>query len=308
MAHEAGSDIFLVAMTAPARAGSVHSSPDCRAVMERIALALRLGVELRTETGWTVLREIDGPAALDAGVEGALERGARERERYEFFAAVGHELRTPLTSIRGYLETLLETPVDEQTARRFLETARREALRMGRLIEGMFEFSLLDLSGQSLLGASCEVDAQIDQACEIVRPLAQQRGMSLERGPLCAARIFLEADAFLQMLVNLLDNAVKYGKPDGCARICAAIQGEELVVSIDDDGPGVTAGERNAIFGLRVRGEQRDRWAGTGIGLAIVKMIADRAGGRIECARSPLGGARFEIVLPVGAESARSAS
>jgi signal transduction histidine kinase len=201
------------------------------------------------------------------------------------------------------LETLIDGGVDPITSRRFLETARREALRMGRLLEGMFEFSLLDLSAQALLGRTCEVAAQIDVACEVVRPLAQARRILLHRAHCAPAATPVDPDACLQLLVNLLDNAIKYGREGGTVRIGTAIEGESVVISVDDDGPGIVPAERESIFGLRVRGAQSTSRPGTGIGLAIVKMIAERAGGCIAVRESPLGGARFEVALPLaGAE------
>lgn len=301
-AHDPGSDIFAIVMTAPSREARAPSAVDIRAVLERVAAAILLRSGLRVETGWTTLARVDSREDLGRNVCAALERGARERERYEFFSAIGHELRTPLTSIRGYLETLLDDDTDPPTARRFLETARREALRMGRLLEGMFEFSLLDLSGEALAGQSCDVRSQLMQACEIVRPLAQTRAVSIE----CAASIdvaaAIDGDACLQLAVNLLDNAVKYGREGGIVRVSLAARGGEAVISVDDDGPGIGAQERDSIFGLRVRGASSAARPGTGIGLAIVKLIAERAGGGICVADSPLGGARFEAAIPLKEE------
>ncbi len=99
-------------------------------------------------------------------LERALLRGAQERERYAFFSALGHELRTPLSSIRGYLETLLDDDVDARTRRRFVRIAYNESLRLSRLVDGMFEISLLDLhatlrrpSGSGSLGLALEAAA-----------------------------------------------------------------------------------------------------------------------------------------------------
>mgnify|MGYP001189160677 CR=1 FL=1 len=305
--HDPGSDVFAIAMTAPSRESRIPSPLDCRSVLERVALAMSLSAEMRIETGWTLLRRFDASSSFEREIELALERGARERERYEFFAAIGHELRTPLTSIRGYLETLLDGGVDEATAQRFLETARRETLRMGRLLEGMFEFSLLDLSAEAMLGRSCEISRQIDLACEVVRPLAQQRGILVHRSS-CDAFACIEPDMCLQLLVNLLDNAIKYGRDGGLVTIGVSIDRDDVVIAVDDDGPGISPAERESIFGLRVRGALAASRPGTGIGLAIVKMIAERAGGSIGVTESPLGGARFEATLPARAELAVSAS
>jgi signal transduction histidine kinase len=297
-AHDAGSDHFIIAMTAPSREQPSPSSAGCRAVLERVAAAMSLSSELRIETGWTLVRRLDRRDGLAAEIEIALERGARERERYEFFAAIGHELRTPLTSIRGYLETLLDGGVDPDLARRFLETSRREALRMARLLDGMFEFSLLDLSADALLSRSCNIARQMELACEIVRPAALGRNIGLECAPCSPALVALDADACLQLLVNLLDNAIKYSGDGGSVRIAADLRGGEVAVTVDDDGPGIAPAERDSIFGLRVRGTSASARPGTGIGLAIVKMIAERAGGGIYVCDSPLGGARFEATLP----------
>jgi signal transduction histidine kinase len=276
--------------------------------LERVAVAMSLSSDLRIETGWTLVRRLDTSAALASEIGVALERGARERERYEFFAAIGHELRTPLTSIRGYLETLLDGEVDADLSRHFLETSRREALRMGRLLDGMFEFSLLDLSAEALLTRSCEIGRQIETACEIVRPAALSRKIVLERACPNAAAVALDADACLQLLVNLLDNAIKYSGDGGRVCIGAELRGAEIAITVDDDGPGIAPAERDSIFGLRVRGAHTSARPGTGIGLAIVKMIAERAGGGIRVCESPLGGARFEALLPTKEEIAQGAS
>jgi signal transduction histidine kinase len=297
-AHDPGSDRFAIAMTAPSRHAGPPSAADCRAVLERVAAALSLNAELRVETGWTTLRRLDACEGLSHDIELALERGARERERYEFFAAIGHELRTPLTSIRGYLETLLEGEIEPAVARRFLETSRREALRMGRLLDGMFEFSLLDLSVDALAGRSCDVARQIELACEVVCPSALARGIVVQRITDAQAMAAIDPDACLQLLVNLLDNGIKYGAEAGTVAIGVGERGAELVVTVDDDGPGIAAGERESIFGLRVRGAHAAMRPGTGIGLAIVKMIVERVGGLIRVTESPLGGARFEASLP----------
>lgn len=303
--HDAGSDVFTIVMTAPSRDARAPSSVDIRSVLERVSAAISLHCGLRAETGWILLTRLESDLRRD--IAAALERGARERERYEFFSAIGHELRTPLSSIRGYLETLLDGHVDPATSRRFLETARREALRMGRLLDGMFEFSLLDLSTDALAGQWCDLGAQIVQACEVVRPLARSRSIGVERKPI-DARAAIDPDACLQLLVNLLDNAVKYGREGGAVRVGARAENGEVVVSVDDDGPGIAAHERESIFGLRVRGSSSSARPGTGIGLAIVKMIAERAGGAVRVAASPLGGACFEVTLPLKEEFGSRAS
>ncbi len=313
LGHDPGSDRYVIVMTgerreAPSQTERLPSAVDVRAALERVAAAVACACDLRVESGWTLVRGFDPQIGLERDIQTALERGARERERYEFFATVGHELRTPLTSISGYLETLLDRPVDPPTQRRFLETARREALRLGRLLDGMFEFSLLDLTAAALIGSACEVREQLRRACEIVRPLAGARGIVLQWGAPPALRVALDADACLQIAVNLLDNALKYGRERGIVRAVARSQGAFACIVVDDDGPGIAPEERSSIFGLRVRGSRAGARRGSGIGLAIVAMIVERAGGEVRASDSPLGGARFEVVLPLRAESEGPAS
>ncbi|GAC1391713.1 MAG: hypothetical protein NVSMB31_09320 [Vulcanimicrobiaceae bacterium] len=308
LAHDPDSDIFVAAIVAGPRQNEaieqyrMPNALDCRSALERIAAGMSLATELSIETGWTIVRRTDAEPDLSIDIALALERGLRERERYEFFATVGHELRTPLTSIRGYLETLIEGDIDYPTSRRFLETARKEALRLGRLVDTMFEFSLLDLSASSLSSMVCDLSATVAAACEVVAPQAAARGITVRTAITAITLAGVDEDACTQALINLLDNAIKYGREGGCVQLSMHVDHPFVRISVEDDGPGIAPGDRERIFGLRVRGAQAER-PGTGIGLAIVRMIAERAGGEISVMESPLGGARFELLLPVRAES-----
>lgn len=298
IAHDRGSDTFVAALLERSRDERDVAAPAVRSVLERMALAISECSRQRVESGWISLRARADVAPLRDAIAAALERGSRERERYEFFAAIGHELRTPLTSIRGYIETLLDGDLEPESRQRFLQVAQREALRMGRMLEGMFEFSLLDLSADRLLAGCCDLARQMALACEVVQPAARARSMTVTRNPCDAPSVAVDPDACLQLLVNLLDNAIKYGKEGGTVVLGARLFGGRVTIAVDDDGPGVGALESEAIFQARVRGSGSGNRPGSGIGLSIVKMIAERAGGEIVVSRSALGGARFEVSLP----------
>ena len=211
--------------------------------------------------------------------------------------AVRHELRRPLTAIRGYLETLLEEEADPQTTRRFLETARSEALRLSRLIDGMLDLPMLELQQPARRALACDVVEQIRATIALVSPMARKRDVTIRsRAPKRAVAI-IDSDECVHALSNLVENAIKHGSEHGtievkCRRIVPFVE-----VAVEDDGNGVDPGDRTAIFEMGARGACTDR-TGSGIGLAVVKAIAQRARGEVCVDSSALGGARFLLRLP----------
>lgn len=271
LAQSPGTDRFAIALLAPPRTGSAPDARQVRAALDRIGSAITI------------------EAQVERGI-GACGRGA-------MLAAVGHELRTPLSSIRGYLETLLEGGLDPPTARRFLETARREASRLGRLIDGMLQFSLLDLSTRGR-NPACDVVEQIRTAIESAAPLAAARGTRICAKLPPSARARVDGDACVHAIVNLIENAIKHGGEGGIVEISCACEASFACVAVDDDGPGIEPGERESIFRIGVRA--RAGAPGSGIGLAVVHAIAERAGGDVLVERSSRGGARFVLRFPAG--------
>jgi len=211
---------------------------------------------------------------------------------------VGHELRTPLTSICGYIETVLDGQIDSQTSRRFLEIARLEALRLGRMIDGMLEVSMLDLAPPGLSGL-CDVVEQIRATIDIIAPIARKRDVTIRTRSPKRAVARLEADECVHALSNLVENAVKHGSEHGTVKVGCRRAEPFVEVTVEDDGSGVDPADRKAIFKLGVRGANTDR-TGSGIGLAVVKAIAERRGGDVRVESSSLGGARFVLRLPAG--------
>ncbi len=295
LAHDDGCDRFAVALLEPSRSGRVPEARDVRAALERTAAATAMLTGRPMETGWWRVERPEEIAALRDTLDAALERGARERRHGRMLATVGHELRTPLTSIRGYIETLLSGDVDAATARRFLETARREALRLGRLVEGMLEFSMLDLSARAH-GAVCDAAQCARAALEIALPAARERGVTMHASLPAPVWARVDGDLCMHALLNLVENAVKYCGEGGNVEVACGGDGGFAAVVVDDDGPGIARDDCDAIFDLGVRALTSR--GGNGIGLAVVKAVAERAGGDVRALVSPLGGARFVLRLP----------
>jgi signal transduction histidine kinase len=233
---------------------------------------------------------------MDSVTNSCADKSAIDRRvARAVLATIGHELRTPLTSIRGYIETLLEGEFDRPTERRFLETARREALRLGRLVDGMLEFSLLDLStGEH---RACNVVEQIRATIDMLSPMAAARRVTIRTALPDAAHARVDGDACVHALANLIENAVKYGRECGTVQVACARDGAFVAIDVEDDGCGIAPASRDSIFVLGVRGDAAGR-SGSGIGLAVVKAIAERAGGDVRVEPSRLGGARFVLRFP----------
>jgi signal transduction histidine kinase len=294
-AHARGSDAFVAALAAPMRDGRRAPAPiDVRSALARIAAGVSGRVRLEVETGWT---RYDGRGAggIEPAIERALLHGAQERERYAFFSAVGHELRTPLASIRGYLETLLTGDVDPANRRRFLQVAHGETLRLSRLLDGMFEISLLDLSVPFPARGAGRLDVALRAALEACAGRAEERGVTVRVAPAEPVTVAIDGDRLALVFINVIDNAIKHGRSGGRVEVAADVAERAIAVTIDDDGPGIPAAERERVFALGQRGATGAN--GTGIGLALVRLLLERAGGRVEVRDSPLGGARFALAI-----------
>ncbi|HYL27132.1 MAG TPA: HAMP domain-containing sensor histidine kinase, partial [Candidatus Nitrosotalea sp.] len=230
--------------------------------------------------------------SMVSATSSCADSGAAERRLAQtMLATVAHELRTPLTSIRGYIETLLDEELDPATARRFLETARREALRVSRLVDGMLEFSLLDLTSGDL-PAGCDTAEQIRATLEMLSPLAASRHITIRTSLLADAKARVAADSFVHAFSNLVENAIKYVGEGGTIEIISLRSAPFVEIAVHDDGVGVAPERCESIFLLGVRGDALVP-SGRGIGLALVRAIAERAGGSVRVERSPLGGAAF---------------
>jgi signal transduction histidine kinase len=300
LAHDDESEDFVAALLSPTRGtGSVATPTDCRATLARLASAMELSGGMHVETGWTIVHGVAGDPRLSAAFERALERGARERERYAFFSTIGHELRTPLTSIRGYLETLIEEELDPASARHFLEVARAEAMRLGRLVDGMFDISMLDLRSGHGGSESSDLVAAITSALNAVAPFAAGRRTTLAQLPGASYVVAIGADRLAQILINVLENAIKHGRDSGRVQVSTvALDARYVEVRIDDDGPGIPVCEREAVFSLAHRGTNA-RAKGAGLGLAVARLMIERIGGEVDVCDSALGGAQFRIRVPL---------
>src|SRR5881398_1213112 len=255
-----------------------------------------------------------GALGLTAGlIVTALVQLRREYElarlRTDFVSGVSHELRTPLAQIRMFSETLLLGRVrSEEEGRRSLEIIDQEARRLTHLVENLLHFSRSERQVTRLSPARAPLAPLVQEALEGFAPLAGARGVRL-RSELAEGVVApVDAEAFRQMLLNLLDNAIKYGPPGQVVTVGLAAGDQRARIWVDDQGPGIPPADRERVWDRFWRLE-RDRGsavAGTGIGLAVVRELVALHGGRAwaedgQSATLPAGarGVRFVIELPL---------
>jgi len=239
-----------------------------------------------------------------------------EAMRRDFVANVSHELRTPLTAIRGYSETLLSGALDDpDSARRFLSIIERHAERLGRLVEDLLTLSDLELGHTDLERRAVPVAAMVASALEVFRSRAGQAGITL-REEIAPALPPLDADPdrIQQVLVNLVDNALKYTPQGGAVTVRARpvpaahlpqtltepIRGEYVAIVIEDTGSGIPPADLPRLTErfYRVDKARSRELGGTGLGLAIVKYIVQAHGGALRIESEVNRGTRVLVYLP----------
>jgi two-component system phosphate regulon sensor histidine kinase PhoR len=225
-----------------------------------------------------------------------------ERIRRDFVANVSHELRTPLTAIRGYAETLLDGALEDvENNRHFVEIIQAHAIRLNNIASDLLTLSDLESGRTDAEGGSIAVDDAVNTAFLTVEAEAKIRGVHLVRGEATGLRVNGHALRLEQALVNLLDNAVKFNRQGGEARIEGGMTAEgQVFVSVSDNGSGIPSDDVPRIFErfYRVDKARSREVGGTGLGLSIVKHVVERMGGTIKV-ESRLGrGSTFTILLP----------
>lgn len=253
-----------------------------------------------------------GLLALTAGLIGiALVQLRRENElarlRADFISSVSHELRTPLAQIRMFAETLLLDRVrSEEERRRSLQIIDQEARRLTHLVSNVLQFSRAERQGTRLKLETSDLAAEVREAIESFAPVAQSRRVQLECDLEGGVDAPVDRFALRQVLLNLLDNAVKYGPPGQTVTVELARRDDRARLAVSDQGPGIGAKDRQRIWEPFVRRERdaNSAVAGSGIGLAVVRELVTLHGGRAWVEKAPGGGARFVVDLP-GARPSR---
>ncbi|KAB8146090.1 HAMP domain-containing histidine kinase [Chloroflexia bacterium SDU3-3] len=229
----------------------------------------------------------------------SLEEASRTQQR--FVADASHELRAPLTAIQGNLELLRRQAVPPTERDEVLAEVEREAARLGRLVSDLLALARAD-AGQGIRHGPVDLDALTLEAFHTARAMA--RGQRLALDPFEPVQVAGDADRLRQLLLILLDNALKYTPPDGAVTLGLRQRGAHAELSVRDTGPGIADEDLPHVFERFYRADPargRDP-GGTGLGLAIARWIVEQHGGTIELRGAAGGGTLAMVRLPLGEE------
>lgn len=250
---------------------------------------------------WTYEAQLPGGKAYVADMRDTTERREVERLKKEFVSTVSHELRTPLTSIRGSLSLLSGGVMGDipQDAKEVVDIAERNVVRLITLINDILDLEKLDSGKLEMEFAPTSVQSLMERAAEAVRHFAQTEGLTIEVAP-TETMANVDADRIVQVVVNLVSNAIKFSPAGSAIRIESSAEPEEVEIRVIDQGRGIPKESLELIFERfrQVDSSDSRRQGGTGLGLAICKAIMQQHGGSITV-KSELGhGSTFAIRMP----------
>jgi two-component system phosphate regulon sensor histidine kinase PhoR len=238
-----------------------------------------------------------------------------ERTQRDFVANVSHELRTPLTSITGYVETLLDHEALTPVAQEFLGTILKNATRMNRLTEDLLTMARVESPEAEMRPVAVRADVLVRDAVAAMRGLVQDEAAELEIGATTEAEVVADADSMLQVLGNLIENGIKYGRTRNAARSRVVVSAREVAglngngagdgvgaveFSVRDFGQGIASEHLGRIFErfYRVDKARSRESGGTGLGLAIARHMVESQGGTIRAESELNNGSNFLVTLP----------
>ncbi len=245
-----------------------------------------------------------------AALEAQLDEQARARA--ELIHLVSHELRTPITVISGFGRLLRNEGHGalNEDQRRFVEECLNACRRLDDFVGDLLEARADAATPFEIVRARADLHEVIAAPLEALVPMIEERGMKVEvRLRASEPVIAFDARRIEQVMTNLLTNAIRYGRPAGLIRIGSeeAVEGGgEILVSVEDDGPGIRPEDRDRLFAPYVRGVATGEVPGLGIGLALCRRIIEAHDGRIHVEEGELGGARFVFALPRAAATRES--
>lgn len=223
-------------------------------------------------------------------------------QQRRFMTDASHELRTPVAVVRAVTDVVLSKPSrTEEEYREALETLQREAKRLSRVVDDLFLLSRADIGERRVNSASLYLGEVIADVSRDLSAIAQSRAISIEcRLPEDGAPYTGDENLLDRAVGNLVDNAIKYGPPGSRVLISLAGNATSYRIDVEDEGAGIPPGIEERIFERFFRANvDESSIPGAGLGLSIARWAVEAHGGRLSVGKSPAGGAKFSIILPV---------
>jgi len=225
-----------------------------------------------------------------------------EKTRREFVANVSHELRTPLTAMRGLVEPMRDGLVKTEEARqRYLDIILRETMRLSRLINDLMELSRLQSGNLSMECSPVRMSVMFADLQDKYLPTAEDHDLSfhLTFDPQHSPVVWTNADRVEEVLVILLDNAIKYTPEGGTVTLSSAVQGDRLRISVTDTGVGISEEDQKHVFDRFYKVDKAHTTKGSGLGLSIAKEMLQRLGSDLTLRSEEGKGSTFSFSLPL---------
>ena len=251
----------------------------------------------------------DELGTLAAAFNALLDRLAGALElQLRFMADASHELRTPVSVVCTTTQVTLDREgLSEGEYREALEVIAQQSDRMRKMVDGMFTLALADAEGRPLQTSQFYLDELIEECGRAARALGQERQVDLLVTTTGECPFTGGEDLLREMLMNILDNAVRHARSDDKSGatdpgrvevVLSTVDGQACIV-IDDTGPGIHASDRERVFERFVRVGSPASRSGGGLGLAIARWVSEAHGGSVTADESPAGGGRFVVILPL---------
>jgi heavy metal sensor kinase len=241
--------------------------------------------------------ELDQLAETLNAMLGRIREGVERIRRFNANAA--HELRTPLSHVCGRIETILARPRRDEEYRDALAQVLSEAQELAAGVNAMLRLAQSEAGIPRERRERVALGPLLETLVEFFEPLAEERGIAIAAGPFPQVAVEGDGSWLRQLFSNLVDNAVKYCEAGDRIRIEARVEGEELRVSVSDDGPGIAKDELPEIFERFERGARQQGRPGFGLGLPLAREIARAHGGRITASSEPGRETTLTVWLPL---------
>lgn len=284
--------------------------------MQTVMFTGRVPVERHMAATVSWLEPQDGQSPLILiFLRDLTEQRRLDQLRADFIANASHEIKTPLASIVGFIETLQGAARHDEAARdRFLAIMARQAQRMSRLIDNLMSLSRVEMRAHLKPQDTVMIGALVTQACDALEPMAAEASIKVEvNSGVPGAAVLGDRDELMQVFINLVNNAIKYGRPGGAVRVSVRrlenAAAPKIEIAIQDDGPGIAPQHLPRLTErfYRVPGLSTLEKGGTGLGLAIVKHVVNRHRGDFRIFSEQGVGSRFTVVLAESSQEDASA-